>query len=88
MDRLFEPVVSTGGNESIASTLIEFHLSETSGSYHVRTWTDLVADRDATDCAISPPQHLYRVNVYVKVFTMYPKSYLHNFALCTFQGQI
>ena len=41
--------------EHVNNTVIESHLSETSGSYRARTWMDHVADRDATYCAISPP---------------------------------
>ena len=35
--------------ERVNNTVIEFHLSETSGSYRL-------IDRDANDCAISPPR--------------------------------
>ena len=41
--------------ERAINTVREFHLSETSGLYRARTWTDHMADRDATDCAIAPP---------------------------------
>ena len=41
--------------EWVNSTLTAYHLSETSRSYRARTWMDRLADRDATNCAISPP---------------------------------
>ena len=37
------------------NTVIEFHLSETSGSCWVRTKTARLTDRDANDCAITQP---------------------------------
>ena len=47
-----EPVVGNGGVHNIP---IESHLFETSGSYRARTRTAHLVDRDANDCAISPP---------------------------------
>ena len=41
--------------EQVNSTVIEFHLSNTSGSRRVRTRIARLADRDSNDCAISPP---------------------------------
>ena len=41
----------------INSTVIEFHLSNTSRSRRARTWIARLVDRDATDCAISPPHN-------------------------------
>ena len=41
--------------EQFNNTLIEFHLSETSGSCWARTWTACLTDRDTNHCAISPP---------------------------------
>ena len=35
--------------------MIEFHLSNTSGSRQARTRIARLVDRDANDCAISPP---------------------------------
>ena len=35
--------------------MIESHLSVTSGSGFVRTWTTRLTERDANNCAISPP---------------------------------
>ena len=45
--------------EQFNSTVTAYHLSETSGSYRARTWPDRMADRDATDCAISLPLWLW-----------------------------
>ena len=45
--------------EQFNSTLIEFHLSETSGLCRSRTWTAGLTDRDANHCAISPPPRDY-----------------------------
>ena len=43
--------------EQVNSTVIEFHLSNTSGSRWARTRIARLVDRDANDCAISlPPQ--------------------------------
>ena len=41
--------------ERVNNTVIEFHLSITSGSRRTRTQIARLVDRDATDCAISPP---------------------------------
>ena len=41
--------------EQLNSTVIEFHLSETSGSRRAQTRIAHLVDRDANDCAISPP---------------------------------
>ena len=41
--------------EQVNDTVIEFHLSETSGLRRARTWIAGLVDRDANDCAISPP---------------------------------
>ena len=41
--------------EQVNSTLIEFHLSETSRLCRVRTWTAGLTDREVDHCAISPP---------------------------------
>ena len=41
--------------ERVNNSVIESHLSERSGSYWARTRMDRVVDKDATDCAISPP---------------------------------
>ena len=42
--------------EQANNTVIESHLSVTSGSSRARTQTARLTDRDANDCAISPPQ--------------------------------
>ena len=41
--------------ERVNNTVIEFHLSETSGLSGKRTRTARLVDRDANDCAIPPP---------------------------------
>ena len=41
--------------ERVNNTVIEFHLSETSRSSRERTRAARLIDRDANDCAISPP---------------------------------
>ena len=41
--------------KQVNNTVIEFHLSETSRSCQARTRTTHLTDRDANDCAISPP---------------------------------
>ena len=43
--------------EQVNSTVIEFHLSNTSGSRRVQTRITHLVDRDANDCAISLPPH-------------------------------
>ena len=48
--------------EQVNNTVIEFHLSITSSSRRVRTRIALLVDRDAKDCAISPPLPVYRKN--------------------------
>ena len=40
--------------ERVNNTVIEFHLSVTSGSSQVQTRAARLIDRDANDCAISP----------------------------------
>ena len=45
--------------EQVSSTVIEFHPSITSGSRRARTWIARLVDRDANDCAISPPPIFY-----------------------------
>ena len=45
--------------ERVNSTLIEFHLYEASGLSGKRTRTARLTDRDANDCAISPPSTTY-----------------------------
>ena len=47
-------------SEQVISTVIEFHLSNTSGSRRARTWIARLVDRD---CAISPPPHGYKGGV-------------------------
>ena len=42
--------------ERVNNTVIEFHLSETSRSCRAQTQTARLIDRDANDCAISPPR--------------------------------
>ena len=46
--------------ERVNSTLIEFHLSETSGLSGKRTRAARLVDRDANNCAIPPPPHIAR----------------------------
>ena len=41
--------------EQVNSTVIEFHLSNTSGSRRARTRIARLVDRDSNNCAISPP---------------------------------
>ena len=41
--------------EQVRNTVIESHLSVTSGLSQERTWTARFIDKDANDCAISPP---------------------------------
>ena len=41
--------------ERVNNTMIESHLSVTSGLSWARTRTAHLTDRDANDCAISPP---------------------------------
>ena len=41
--------------ERVNNTVIEFHLSVTSASNQARTRITRLEDRDANDCAISPP---------------------------------
>ena len=50
--------------ERVSNTVIEFQLSITSGSSRARTRIACLVDRNANDCAISPPlyQHeLWRI---------------------------
>ena len=54
MDRLFL-ISHRHWWERVNSTVPAYHLSETSASYRAPTWMDRVADRDAIDCAVSPP---------------------------------
>ena len=42
--------------ERVNNTVIESHLSVTSGSSLAQTWTVRLTDRDANDGAISPPR--------------------------------
>ena len=50
--------------EQVNSTVIEFHLSITSGSRRAQTWIARLVDRDSNNCAISLPRagdpHMYR----------------------------
>ena len=41
--------------EQVNNTVLESHLSVTSGSSRAQTQTALLTDRDANDCAISLP---------------------------------
>ena len=52
--------------EQVNSTVIEFHLSNTSGSRRVRTRIARLVDRDSNDCSISlPPTTIcYRLDKY------------------------
>ena len=45
--------------QQVNSSVIEFHLSNTSGSRRERTRIACLVDRDSNHCAISLPQHLY-----------------------------
>ena len=50
--------------ELVNNTVIESHLSVTSGSSRERTWTTHLIDRDSNDCAISPPPfRRYKMNL-------------------------
>ena len=53
--------------ERVNSTVTEYHFSETSGLYRAQTWTDRMADRDATDCAIPPPPVCVGINITIKL---------------------
>ena len=45
--------------EQVNSTVIEFHLSNTSGSRQARTRIAHLVNRDANNCAISPPLYIW-----------------------------
>ena len=51
--------------ERVNNTVIEFHLSVTSGSRRARTRIACLVDTDANDCAIPPP---HRHNKYFKSY--------------------
>ena len=55
MDRLLEPVVSTG-LEQVDNMLVDLHLSVTNGSSQAQAWTTRFTDGDANHYAISPPE--------------------------------
>ena len=48
--------------EQVNNTVIEFHLSMTSGSSWERTRSARLIDRDSNDCAISPPLNMIETN--------------------------
>ena len=55
--------------ERVNSTVIESHLSVTSGSSRERTPAARFIDRDANDCAISPPREFVNTNIMGFIFT-------------------
>ena len=50
--------------ERVNNTVIEFHLSETSGLSRKRTRTAHLLDRDANDCAIPPPSFYLKITTF------------------------
>ena len=58
--------------EQVSNTVIESHLSVTSGSNQARTWITCLTDRDAKDCAISPPPCMtYAVKSFATVYWLH-----------------
>ena len=71
----FESKIPTQNNhghwwERVNNTVVEAHLSVTSRSSRVRTRTARLTDRDAHDCAISPPPiSVDKVNYFTNSYT-------------------
>ena len=70
--------------EHVNNKLIEFHLSNTSVSRRARTRIVRLVDRDANDCAISPPPQWCKAWLYN---TQYLKSILLWLEVCRTQGK-